>query len=193
MFLPLPAGVRCRFRRAAMPAICLMLAGCAGNGEALNAGNEQLLAAAGFHLYSPKNAEEEANLKAMPQRRVVYMNGAAKPTYLYADHDDCDCIYVGGQAEADRLQQLATRKQAADDSRFQARSGPMLYGWGGPVRRHGHVPHGGSVRHRRHGCDGRLLVSRGVRSRSIRGPGQGQRVLPIEPPQLIVDLGIGRL
>jgi len=74
--------------------VLLPLLGCASVSNSDNESNEQLLAAAGFHLYMPKNPEEEANLKTMPQRKVVYMDKAVKPTYIYADHDECDCIYV---------------------------------------------------------------------------------------------------
>jgi len=108
-----------------------VLAGCAATEKADNESNEQLLAAAGFHLYLPKNAEEQANLKAMPQRRIIYMDKAVKPTYLYADHDECDCVYVGGQAEVDQFQKLLTMKQTADASMQRAEYNQNMYGMGG--------------------------------------------------------------
>ncbi|RQW77429.1 MAG: hypothetical protein EHM62_08490, partial [Methylococcus sp.] len=94
--------------------LAIALNACASRDKANNESTEQLLAASGFRLYLPKHPEEEANLKAMPQRRIIYMDKAVKPTYLYADHDECDCIYVGGQAEADRFQQLYAQQQAAE-------------------------------------------------------------------------------
>lgn len=115
--------------------VCLacasILGGCASMSNSDNESNEQLLAAAGFHLYIPKNPEEQANLKAMPQRRIIYMDKAVKPTYLYADHDECDCVYVGGPAEVDRFQQLSQEKQQADAMMNQAQFNQSLYGWGG--------------------------------------------------------------
>jgi hypothetical protein len=110
-------------------AVCSIFIGCATTGN--NTSNERLLAAAGFHLYMPKNPEEENNLKRMPQRRIIYMDKAVKPTYLYADHDECDCVYVGGQKEVDRFQKLATEKENADAMMDQAAFNQNLYGWGG--------------------------------------------------------------
>ncbi len=105
--------------------------GCAAMSNRDNESNEQLLAAAGFHLYMPKNPEEEANLKAMTQRKVVYMDKAVKPTYIYADHDECDCIYVGGQAEVEQFQTLLEQKRAADARMYQAQYNQSMYGMGG--------------------------------------------------------------
>ena len=107
--------------------------GCASMSNSDNESNEQLLAAAGFHLYMPKNPEEEANLKTMPQRRVVYMDKAVKPTYIYADHDECDCIYVGGQAEVDKFQTLLAQKRSADALMNQAQYNQSMYGMGGSM------------------------------------------------------------
>lgn len=78
---------------------------------------EQLLAAAGFREYLPKNAEEQANLKTIPQRQILSVHGAAKPTYLYADDQaECDCIYVGGNAEYAAYQKLDHTKRASDSA-----------------------------------------------------------------------------
>ena len=107
------------------------LLGCASVSNSDNESNEQLLAASGFHLYMPKNPEEEANLKAMPQRKVVYMDKAVKPTYIYADHDECDCIYVGGQAEVEKFQTLLAQKRSADERMYQAEYNQSMYGLGG--------------------------------------------------------------
>ena len=134
-------------KRSFIAAILATLAGCASMGMGENESNEQLLAAAGFHLYLPRNAEEERNLKAMPQRRVIYMDKAVKPTYLYADHDECDCIYVGGQAEVDQFQKLLKQKQIADERVQQAEYNQSLYGmsgmYGGMYGMGGMYPMGG--------------------------------------------------
>ena len=111
--------------------LAIALTACASRDKANNESTEQLLAASGFRLYLPKHPDEEANLKAMPQRRIIYMDKAVKPTYLYADHDECDCIYVGGQAEADRFQQLYAQQQAAEAQMRQSQMNQMMYGMGG--------------------------------------------------------------
>lgn len=111
--------------------LALTFAGCASNGNHANESNEQMLTAAGFHLYSPKNPQEEANLKAMTQRKVFFMDKAVKPTYLYADDSECDCVYVGGQAEFERFEKLVQQKQAADAVMYQAQYNQSMYGMGG--------------------------------------------------------------
>lgn len=78
---------------------------------------EELLAAAGFREYLPKNAQEQANLKTIPQRQILSVHGAAKPTYLYADDQaECDCIYVGGDAEYAAYQKLDRARRASDSA-----------------------------------------------------------------------------
>ncbi len=111
--------------------LVLSVVGCASNGNHANESNEQMLTAAGFHLYSPKNPQEEANLKAMTQRKVFFMDKAVKPTYLYADDAECDCVYVGGQAEFERFEKLVQQKQAADAVMYQAQYNQSMYGMGG--------------------------------------------------------------
>ena len=118
-------------KKFVMLALLGTLIGCASMGNDDNESNEQLLSAAGFRLYIPKNPEEENNLKAMPQRRIFYMDKAVKPTYLYVDHEECDCIYVGGQAEADKFQQLLAQKCSADARMQQAQFNQSMYGMGG--------------------------------------------------------------
>ena len=83
--------------------LCTLMGCAAWSG---NSTTEQLLSAAGFRIYPPKDAEEEAYLKTLPQRQLLSARGAAKPTFLYADDGACDCIYVGGEAEYARYKEL---------------------------------------------------------------------------------------
>lgn len=106
--------------------------GCAVLDRSANQTTEQILSAAGFRIYPPKDAAEEAYLKTLPQRQLLRPHGAVKPTYLYADDGACDCIYVGGEAEYTRYRQLDAKKRGADAQMISAqyREGAMT-GMGG--------------------------------------------------------------
>lgn len=107
--------------------------GCAVLDRSANQTTEQLLSAAGFRIYPPKDAEEEAYLKTLPQRQLLRPHGAVKPTYLYADDGACDCIYVGGEAEYAQYQKLEAMKRGADARMISAqyREGAMTSMGGG--------------------------------------------------------------
>ena len=98
------------------------LAACASWGKGGNETTEQLLAAAGFKIYYPRDAQEQANLKNIPQHQLVSMRGAVKPTYLYADADDgeCDCVYVGGDDQLKEYRRLNGIKRGADGAVLSA-------------------------------------------------------------------------
>lgn len=102
-----------------MKAIIFLVSACAIVGCSLldnnrNDTTEKLLAASGFRLYPPKDSVEEANLKTIPQRQLLSAKGAIKPTYLYADDEGCDCIYVGGEAEYAQYKKLSQMQRGAD-------------------------------------------------------------------------------
>jgi len=96
------------------------LASCASWGKGGTETTEQLLAAAGFRLYYPRDAQEQVNLKNIPQRQVVSMRGAAKPTYLFADDGECDCVYVGGDDQLKEYRRLNGIKRGADGAVLSA-------------------------------------------------------------------------
>ena len=100
--------------------LSMVLLGCAALDRNANQTTEQLWSAAGFRVYPPKDAEEEAYLKTLPQRQLLSPHGAVKPTYLYADDGACDCIYVGGATEYAQYKKLDTMKRGADAKMISA-------------------------------------------------------------------------
>jgi hypothetical protein len=94
----------------------LYLTGCVSWYKGNTATAEELLAAAGFHPYYPQDAREETNLKTIPQQQLLRVHGAVKPTYLWADDDECDCIFVGGETQYNQLKQLTLSKHQADEA-----------------------------------------------------------------------------
>ncbi|MDF9392799.1 MULTISPECIES: hypothetical protein [Methylococcus] len=89
------------------------LLGCAASSEKVDT-VEELLAAAGFKIFYAQSPREQANLDAIPQRQLVSHRVKDTVTYLYADNERCDCVYVGDQAAQDRLRRLAAEKTQAD-------------------------------------------------------------------------------
>lgn len=99
--------------------IAIGLAGCVGWYKGNAATAEELLGAAGFIPYEPLDNQEQTNLRSIPQRQLLKVHQAVKPTYVWADDGDCDCLYVGGSWEYDQLKQLTLAKHQADLA-FQA-------------------------------------------------------------------------
>ncbi|TSA04682.1 MAG: hypothetical protein D4R76_02250 [Methylococcus sp.] len=114
-----------------------LLAGCSATAEKRNQSTEAILSASGFHEYIEKHPDEHENLQNLPQRTLIAMPGAVKPTYVYVDHGPCDCVYVGGEKElqtylilVDRAQKAAADLQEAKNRQNIASMGDR-YGLGG--------------------------------------------------------------
>jgi hypothetical protein len=107
-----------RAARAAMLASGLVwtLASCQTirNEEAQS--TEQVLAAAGFHMKEATTPQQLANLQAMTQRKIVIHNQNGQMRYVYADAEGCKCVYVGGEKNYDKFQELSLRQQIAEEN-----------------------------------------------------------------------------
>jgi len=108
---PMSGASQCRVPVFAF--VLFLLAGCAGKEEKVES-VEELLSASGFTIFYAQNPQQQANLEKIPQRQLVAHRTDKAVTYLYADDELCDCVYVGDQQAEDRLKQLAARKVQAD-------------------------------------------------------------------------------
>jgi hypothetical protein len=116
-------------RRAAFAAaFALALVGCQAveNEEAQD--TEQLLSAAGFHMRQATTPEQVANLEALTQRKIVIHEQNGEPRYVYADAENCRCVYVGDERNYDEFQRLSVRQEIAEDNADAA----MDWGMWGP-------------------------------------------------------------
>jgi len=114
--------------------VCLMLAlaGCAMNRNQKTVEMERLLAASGFKMRLADTESKLAQLKELPQRKLVAQNWGGKVSYVYADASDCKCAYVGDEAAYKRFQDLALQRQIADEDRRAAeRDNPAEMNGGG--------------------------------------------------------------
>jgi len=102
--------------------VCLMLAlaGCAMNRNQKTVEMERLLAASGFKMRLADTESKLAQLKELPQRKLVAQNWGGKVSYVYADASDCKCAYVGDEEAYKHFQNLALQRQIAEEDRRAA-------------------------------------------------------------------------
>jgi hypothetical protein len=93
-----------------------MLAGCKAIENEQAQSTEQLLAAAGFQMKEATTPAQLANLQAMTQRKVVIHEQDGKPRYVYADAQDCKCVYVGNERNYDEFQKLSVKQEIAEEN-----------------------------------------------------------------------------
>jgi hypothetical protein len=97
--------------------LMLALAGCAMNRNQKAVEMERLLAASGFKMRLADSESKLAQLKELPQRKLVAQNWGGKVTYIYADASDCKCAYVGDEAAYKHFQDLARQRQITEEDR----------------------------------------------------------------------------
>jgi hypothetical protein len=81
-------------------------AGCAAWQAAETPSTEEFLSAAGFHPEAVDTAEKLADVQALPARQLLPQIRDGKTSCVYRDPSVCHCLYVGGEAEYQRYQQL---------------------------------------------------------------------------------------
>jgi len=106
-----------RFAYLAIP--LLALSACAAIHRQEAADSEVLLRQAGFEARAADSPERQQDLVKMPLRQIVERDQKGTPEYIFADPDNCHCLYVGGQKEYAKLQEL--RQQRIDDHNQLAR------------------------------------------------------------------------
>ena len=114
--------------------VCLMLAlaGCAMNRNQKAAELERLLAASGFKMRLADTESKLAQLKELPQRKLVAQNWNDKVTYVYVDAYNCKCAYVGDEEAYKNFQELALQRHISEEDRRAAeRDKPAGLDWGG--------------------------------------------------------------
>ena len=74
---------------------------------------EKMLAASGFEIRLADTPEKLAQAKRLPQRKLVAQELADRVLYVYADAQNCQCVYAGNEDAYRRYQKLALQKQIA--------------------------------------------------------------------------------
>ena len=100
--------------------LMLALAGCAMYRNQKTAEMERLLADSGFKMRLADTESQLAQLKELPQRKLVAQNWGGKVVYVYADTSNCKCAYVGDEEAYKNFQDLARERQITEEDRRAA-------------------------------------------------------------------------
>jgi hypothetical protein len=100
-------------RSAYLAVPLLALSACAAIHRQEASDSEVLLRQAGFQARVADSSEREQDLAKLPARRIVERDEKGVPAYVFADPDNCRCLYVGGEKEYAALQDL--RQQRLDE------------------------------------------------------------------------------
>ena len=96
-------------RAALLLAVPPMLgAGCASIQRYEIEETERMLAAAGFEMRPADTSEGQQDLRSTPSHRIVRRTRDGNAVYVYADPDNCRCVYVGGDTEYSVYERLIT-------------------------------------------------------------------------------------
>ena len=97
------------------------LIACASKQESKRLNTEGLLAASGFKMGLADTPEKLAQLKKLPQRKIVPHEEGDKIFYIYADVENCNCAYAGNEEAYKQYQKLASGKQLAEEENRDAK------------------------------------------------------------------------
>ena len=97
-----------------LPALALLLSACAQVRDSDTRLTENHLLTAGFKIMLADTVERQRMLNALPPETVTRIPRDDTVYYIYADPDLCSCLYVGREAEFQRLQELALERRDSD-------------------------------------------------------------------------------
>ena len=95
-------------------AITLLVASASASSQQQRA-TDMRLVDAGFKMRAAVTKEQVDHVKKLPPRRFIPRDEAGRRYYLYADPDDCQCVFVGDELalKAYRDMVSAPREQSA--------------------------------------------------------------------------------
>ena len=112
--------------------IILAICGCATYRHQKATEMKRLLSAAGFNMRFADTKDKLAQLKELPQHKLVAQSWSDKELYVYADAEICKCAYVGNEEAYKRFQELARQRQIAEEDRLATERGKAAEtDWGG--------------------------------------------------------------
>lgn len=81
---------------------------------------ERLLSAAGFRIRLADTAEKDASLRSLSQHRLLPRQRDGDTYYVYADAEECGCLYLGDESAYRRYQDILIRDNVADREQMVA-------------------------------------------------------------------------
>jgi hypothetical protein len=101
-------------RKAMMVALVLTgVAGCATLRATGTRSTETMLSAAGFHV-AADSAETQRQLASLPPRRITPSTVQGQTSYVYADPDVCQCLYVGTELQYQQYERFRVAQDIED-------------------------------------------------------------------------------
>lgn len=100
--------------------LTLSIIACASTQDSKRVEMEKLLTAAGFKKGVADTPEKLAELKKLPQGKVVPMEDRDRLVYIYADAKDCRCAFAGDEEAYEKYRKLIHSDQIADQNRREA-------------------------------------------------------------------------
>ncbi len=105
--------------------------GCAAIERAEARNTEDLLAAAGFRQLPADNPQRIDALAALKPRTLTSVVRNGTNYFVYPDPTNCNCLYVGSEANYDEYKRLALEKQIADEQVMAAEDAQdAAFDWG---------------------------------------------------------------
>ena len=80
---------------------------------AIQQDTQRMLAAAGFQMRPVDTAEVQEDLRSIPPHRIVSRTKDGNVVYMYADPDNCHCVYVGGSKEYSEYERRRLEREFA--------------------------------------------------------------------------------
>src|SRR5919204_4835464 len=109
---PLPRRMTKPAPTTALLAVALLtLPACAVIRKSTSASSERDLAAAGFQM----RPERDRDLATMPPRKLLSRRLDGTVVYMYADPDECHCLYIGGPGQYSEYKRRSAERQRAID------------------------------------------------------------------------------
>src|SRR5262245_42345968 len=85
---------------------------------------ERMLVAAGFHMRLADTPELQEDLRSTPPYRIVSRTKDRNVVYMYADPDNCHCVYVGGNKEYSEYERRRVEREITQRTAGRAGGAP---------------------------------------------------------------------
>lgn len=102
----------------------LLGAGCAAIRRFEVRDTEEMLVAAGFQMRLADTPELQQDLRSTPPYRIVSRTKDHDVVYMYADPDNCRCVYVGGNKEYSEYQRRRVEREITQRTAGKAGGAP---------------------------------------------------------------------
>lgn len=101
-------------RLGSVSGLALLLAACGQLKDSDTRLTENHLLTAGFKIMMADTPERQGMLNGLAPETITRIPRPDNVYYIYADPDICGCLYVGREAEFDKLQALVQERQDSD-------------------------------------------------------------------------------